>query len=156
MSYRDTMPAHPKRATYAHQFVEHMPEQLAEGVLYVSVRYATAAHLCFCGCGREVVTPLHPTKWRLTFDGIAASLHPSVGSWALACKSHYWLQDGRIEWADSFTDNEIKAVQRRDVRDQMKFYGQPPAPPPPPPVETPTPEPVSFVQRMLRWLGGKA
>ena len=44
-----------------HEFVEGIPERLEEGVLYVSILYATAMHLCACGCGREVVTPLTPT-----------------------------------------------------------------------------------------------
>src|SRR5579862_6384361 len=84
------------RKTYSHKFVEHLPDQLEEGVLYISIRYATAAHNCYCGCGREVVTPLHPTKWRLAFDGVSTSLSPSVGSWSLDCKSHYWLENGRV------------------------------------------------------------
>lgn len=121
----------PKRAAYTHQFVEHLPDKLEEGVLYVSVRYATSAHRCFCGCGREVVTPLHPTKWRLTFDGAAVSLHPSVGSWALPCKSHYWLQNGGIDWAEALTDREIRAVQGRDLRDQARYYAPPPTAAPP-------------------------
>jgi hypothetical protein len=31
---------------------------LVPGVIYISERYATAVHLCCCGCGYEVVTPL--------------------------------------------------------------------------------------------------
>jgi hypothetical protein len=34
--------------------------------LYVSIEFATAAHSCACGCGREVVTPPGPTDWRIT------------------------------------------------------------------------------------------
>ena len=41
--------------TYAFQFVEFIPKVLDEGVLYVSMTYATARHLCFCGCGMRVV-----------------------------------------------------------------------------------------------------
>ncbi|WP_342776660.1 hypothetical protein [Hankyongella ginsenosidimutans] len=40
-----------------HRFVEHIPERLEPGVLYVSMDYATSAHSCCCGCGEEVVAP---------------------------------------------------------------------------------------------------
>ena len=64
-----------------HQFVTNMPDRLDPGVLYISIEYATAAHLCCCGCGVEVVTPLTPTDWKMTFDGETISLWPSVGNW---------------------------------------------------------------------------
>ena len=51
-----------KRNRIAHEFVEFIPEKLEEGVVYVSFEYATAMHLCCCGCGREVSTrDLRPT-----------------------------------------------------------------------------------------------
>jgi hypothetical protein len=47
------------------QFVEFMPPMLKEGVLYVSMPYATTTHLCACGCGNKVVVPLNPADWQL-------------------------------------------------------------------------------------------
>ena len=52
-----------------HRFVKTVPEILEDGVIYVSMDYATAIHKCCCGCGNEVVTPFSPTDWRLMFDG---------------------------------------------------------------------------------------
>ena len=52
-----------------HEFVEFIPKEREEGVLYVSIPYATAVHNCFCGCGLKVVTPISPVGWQLTFDG---------------------------------------------------------------------------------------
>ena len=43
----------------SHEFVEFIPEQLEQGVIYVSRRYSTASHLCCCGCGLKAVTPLN-------------------------------------------------------------------------------------------------
>jgi len=43
-----------------HEFVDHMPENLDEGVIYVSIPFETVIHACACGCGAEVVTPLSP------------------------------------------------------------------------------------------------
>ena len=59
-----------------HEFVEFIPEELKEGVLYISINYATASHLCCCGCGNRVVTPITPDDWKLIFDGVSVSLHP--------------------------------------------------------------------------------
>lgn len=114
----------PKRSTYKHAFVETLPDKLDEGVLYVCMQYATSAHNCFCGCGREVITPIHPTKWKLTFDGLHISLSPSIGSWSLACRSHYWLQNGRVAWAEAWSDEDIQAAQSRDLADQESYFTQ--------------------------------
>jgi len=45
------------------QPVEFMPRELEPGILYVSEKYGTAAHLCACGCGAKIRTPLGPTEW---------------------------------------------------------------------------------------------
>jgi len=124
-SQRDSSPRNPpKRSTYKHVFVDSMPDTLEEGVLYISMRYATSAHRCFCGCGREVVTPLHPTKWQLIFDGVSVSLFPSVGSWSLPCQSHYWLKRGQVFWAESFSRDEIDEVRSRDLAAQDQFWDE--------------------------------
>ncbi len=58
------------------EFVDLIPDELAEGTVYVSILYATVVHKCCCGCGNEVVTPLGPTDWQLVFDGESISLTP--------------------------------------------------------------------------------
>ncbi len=52
------------------EFVEFLPMNLEEGKLYISMKYCTAVHLCACGCGERVVTPLQPNGWKLSFDGV--------------------------------------------------------------------------------------
>ncbi|ODM77105.1 DUF6527 family protein [Bradyrhizobium elkanii] len=79
-----------------YRFVETIPDSIESGVLYVSMKYATAAHRCCCGCGKEVVTPFSPVQWQMSFDGDAVSLHPSIGNWNLRCRSHYVIRDGRV------------------------------------------------------------
>lgn len=69
-----------RTASIRPQFVEFVPEHLEADVFYLSRRYATAAHLCCCGCGCEIVTPLNPAKWRLTVTNEKVSLAPSVGN----------------------------------------------------------------------------
>lgn len=89
-----------------YEFVQFVPckSSLDEGVLYVSVEFATAIHLCACGCGNEVVTPLSPCDWCLVFDGRAVSLMPSIGNWRLECESHYWIRGGAVIWVAADCD----------------------------------------------------
>lgn len=99
------------------EFVEFIPESLEPAVLYVSRKYKTAAHLCCCGCGTRVVTPLKAGGWRLNNKG-GVTLSPSIGNWALACQSHYWIRKGKVVWAPKWTKEEIDAGRLRDQRDR--------------------------------------
>jgi hypothetical protein len=81
-----------------HKFVEFIPDQLEDGILYVSTTYATILHKCACGCGNEVVTPLSPSDWQLTFNGETISLYPSIGNWSFPCRSHYWIRKNEVVW----------------------------------------------------------
>lgn len=88
--------------------VHFLPQDLEEGVLYVSEEYGVAGHLCACGCKNKVITPLDPTEWSITINNNRASLYPSIGNWQLPCKSHYWIRNGIIEWSHHWTEEEIK------------------------------------------------
>ena len=99
----------------SHRFVDGFPDKLDAGVLYVAPEFATMSHLCCCGCGREVVTPLSPKDWKMTFDGESVSVHPSIGSWSLPCRSHYVIRNGRIHWAGQWTDEQIERGRKRDL-----------------------------------------
>jgi hypothetical protein len=54
---------------YTHAFVEVIPNTLEPWVVYISIEYATVVHLCPCGCGSKIVTPLAPKDWHLSFVG---------------------------------------------------------------------------------------
>ncbi len=45
-------------------FVEFIPElkDMEENKLYISLEYYTASHMCLCGCGNLVVTPINRKK----------------------------------------------------------------------------------------------
>jgi hypothetical protein len=114
-------------ARLAHEFVDYIPEVLEPGVLYVSMKYATASHKCCCGCGLEVVTPFTPTDWKLTFDGEAVSLRPSIGNWSLPCRSHYVIENGRVVRAGPWSDEQVSAERERDRRAKARYYGVKPS-----------------------------
>lgn len=112
--------------TLTHEFVEFIPEDLAEGTIYISVEYATAVHKCCCGCGNKVITPITPTDWTLSFDGETVSLDPSIGNWSFPCQSHYWIKRNRVRRAAKWSHEEIKAGRMQDARDKEWYYEKTP------------------------------
>lgn len=100
------------------EFVDEIPRELEYGKLYVCCRYRAVKHLCACGCGVAINTPLHPTAWTLICDGVSVSLWPSIGSWSESCQSHYWIRDSKIHWATKWSPRRVK--QQRKTR-QLEF-----------------------------------
>lgn len=113
-----------------HQFVDVLPDEVSDGILYISLEFTTAAHRCCCGCGNQVITPLRPNRWRLTFDGESISLFPSVGNWNFPCKSHYWVEGSEVRWAPHMTAAEVQEIRDRTREGWV----------PPPAVKAPTTE----------------
>lgn len=104
------------------EVVELAPRVLQPGRLYVSPKYRAAVHLCCCGCGEKVVTPLSPAEWQIKLTEGRATLHPSIGNWSMACQSHYWIRDNRVIWSGQLSKREIKAVFERDQRDLQAMH----------------------------------
>jgi hypothetical protein len=105
-----------------HLFVQFIPDQLDCGVLYISIEHATAVHKCFCGCGREVVTPLSPVAWQLTFDGVSVSLYPSIGNWNLPCRSHYFIERNKVIGAPEWSEGRINVGRQREAFLRKRYY----------------------------------
>lgn len=103
------------------QRVKYIPQELIPGVLYVSEEFGTAAHLCACGCGLKVRTPLGPTEWTLDVIDNKPNLQPSIGNWQFPCQSHYWITQGNIVWANKWTDDQI-SLGRRFEKDHRRAY----------------------------------
>lgn len=83
------------------QLIEKKPDVMENGIVYYSREYGVAFHLCACGCGELVVTPCNeiqrtPTEWLI--DVNSRSLSPSIGSFQLPCKSHYFITNGTVRW----------------------------------------------------------
>ena len=118
----------PKALTY--EFVEFIPDAIEEGKIYVSIDYATVVHKCACGCGKEVVTPLSPTEWKLVFDGKTVSLDPSIGNWGFPCRSHYWVKNNRALWAEDWSQSRIDANRAHDRLSGIEGKSEPKIPTP--------------------------
>jgi hypothetical protein len=87
------------------------------------MEYATVVHKCCCGCGKEVVTPLSPTDWKLIFNGKTISLDPSIGNWGFECRSHYWIRNSRVRWAPRWSQGKIDAGRARDRFAKERYFG---------------------------------
>ena len=105
----------------SHKFVELIPDALEAGIVYVSIPNSTAVHRCCCGCGREVVTPLTPTDWKVIFDGESVSLSPSIGNWSSECRSHYWIVRDQVVWAEDWSEWRVASAEAQDRILKDKF-----------------------------------
>lgn len=96
--------------------VKQMPGHLDPGILYVSLEFGTAQHLCACGCGSKVRTPLGAAEWQLQETRRGPTLSPSIGNWQKPCRSHYWIWQGDVRWAEDWSEAKVAAGRARDHR----------------------------------------
>ena len=104
------------------QRVQYMPKDLKPGVLYVSEQFGAAAHMCVCGCGSKIRTPLGPTEWSVEKTDRGPTLRPSVGNWQQACQSHYLITFGEVIWAAQWTAKQISDGRHREEECRREYY----------------------------------
>jgi hypothetical protein len=141
-------------ARFKHQVVDSIPERLQVGTLYVTTDRDVAGHLCACGCGREVITPLSPTDWSITIDQHGVTLDPSIGNWAFPCRSHYFIWDGEVVWAGNMSNKAIAQGRQRNKARKLSYYRQLNETPPMPQEhrrKTQPPRPQTRVQKLVAW-----
>lgn len=146
----------PRQTSLTPEFIELVPLELKEGVLYVSMVHACVIHRCCCGCGDKVVTPLSPGEWQLGYDGEAVTLYPSIGNSRFPCGSHYWIRKGKVVWAPKLSHVETEMAWRLDRAARDAHFNAEPAPPATP---APPQAPVAVTEkrrgfwRRLFWPG---
>lgn len=106
---------------YEIQFVGYMPDEFKQGVLYISMRGKIVIHLCACGCGEKVVTPISPDDWKLTFDGETISLYPSIGNWDFHCRSHYFIRNNRSVFVEDWEEKQISKKKKKSKKSFFRF-----------------------------------
>jgi Family of unknown function (DUF6527) len=112
----------PKLTRISLKRVHYIPKTLEPGFLYVSEEFGAALHLCACGCGTKVSTPLGLTEWTLEETTEGPSLKPSVGNWQLPCQSHYWISKGEIFWGDTWKPEQIRAGRKAEQSRRHAHY----------------------------------
>jgi len=133
--------------------VDLAPSTLEPGKLYVSRKYKAAVHICCCGCGAKVVTPLSSAEWHVEETARGVSVSPSIGN-ARPCRTHYWIRDGRVLWQRPMSHNAVKAVFLRDTRSLQAMHEQQRAMASPENTPRSAPPLESWLERLLRWLFG--
>jgi len=108
--------------SFKHTFVPIIPDYIEDGVIYVCIKYNTVIHKCACGCGEEVVTPISPNGWAITYHGETVSLSPSIGNWSYNCRSHYWIKEDSIIWAETWSNKKIKNSRKNDKKRRKNFF----------------------------------
>lgn len=105
------------------QVVHRVPEHLCPGILYVCFGCNVVAHLCACGCGEKVILPIDPNFWSVKYDGETVSVTPSIGNFQFPCKSHYWIKENKVIWADNLAvaGKRKKTKKRKKKRWLDKF-----------------------------------
>lgn len=103
------------------EFVEFIPKELEEGILYISMKYKAAGHKCPCGCGNMVFTPLTPFDWHLYYDG-KVTIEPSIGNWDLECKSHYWIIKNEVHFAKKWSEWKINSTKKKDRKNKKRYF----------------------------------
>lgn len=108
-----------KTSKFSPVIIESAPPRLEPGALYISIKYHTALHLCACGCGEEVVTPIAPDQWQLIWDGKTVSLSPSIGNYRLPCHSHYYIRKNMVSW---IPENKPRKKRKSKWRNLFKSW----------------------------------
>lgn len=108
--------------TFELERVHYMPKELRPCVLYVSEEFGIAAHLCACGCGSKIRTPLGPTEWSLEEADGRPTLHPSIGNWQQTCQSHYCIIHGEVRWAGRWTREQIARGREQEEARRRVYY----------------------------------
>jgi hypothetical protein len=101
-----------------------MPKELKQGILYVSNEFDTAAHLCACGCGVKIRTPLGPTEWSFEEEDAGPTLYPSIGNWQHDCQSHYFITKGEIIWSEKWTPEQINSGRKNEEERRHQYYNR--------------------------------
>lgn len=104
---------------YRFEKVERLPVALADSVVYVSEEFELAALKCACGCGHQVNLLLGDGHKVKDVGGLA-DVWPSIGVWDAPCRSHFWIEKGRVLWADQWSDVEIHSAMEHQLSRHQK------------------------------------
>jgi hypothetical protein len=108
---------------YRYQLVDRVPAQLDEGIVYHTEEFELAALLCACGCGHRV-TLLVPDSHEVWDDRGYATIRPSIGVFDGACKSHYFISSGDVEWLPAFTGAQAAGIMHAQIARHVASDGK--------------------------------
>ena len=99
---------------YRYEAVDRIPKQLQPEVVYHTEEYELAGLLCACGCGHRI-TLLVPDSHDVSDEGGYATIWPSIGVFDAACKSHYIISAGNVQWLPAFTGAQAARIMHSQI-----------------------------------------
>ena len=103
------------------EFVDKVPLNLNNGILYVCLSCNVIVHKCACGCGEKTVTPIDKKYgWIMKYDGQSITLRPSIGNFNIPCRSHYYITDNNVEWLENCQQKNNKKCIFERIRQLFK------------------------------------
>lgn len=106
---------------YKIEFVDRIPKELKDGILYVCIECKVIIHKCACGCGEKTVTPIDKENgWTMKYDGQTITLRPSIGNFSMNCKSHYYITDNKVEWLNNY--KQIVNNEKQTIWTKIKCF----------------------------------
>lgn len=110
--------------SFVRQDVERLPENPVEHVLYVSHKFEMTLHRCACGCGHKVFTFLGDGHEVIGHQN-SPTVIPSIGVWDAKCRSHYFIERGKVVWASKFSEEKIAISMRRQLERHIASTSKP-------------------------------
>lgn len=100
--------------SYRVEHVDRLPEHLEEEIVYISEEYEVAALKCACGCGHKVTLLLGDGHEVREIEE-RADIWPSIGVWDAPCRSHFFIRNGQIRWADRWSEERIREAMESQL-----------------------------------------
>ena len=109
-----------------HEFVEFIPDELEQGTVYVSIRFATASHLRLrlWKQGRDAYPP---DRLDVAFRRQDHLLEPLNRNWSFPCQSHYYIRKNALNGlrnglaSRSSADGVMTATRNRTTSKSATF-----------------------------------
>jgi hypothetical protein len=99
---------------YVYQLVDRVPDKLRDGVVYHTEEFELGGLLCACGCGHRVML-LVPDSHQVWDQNGLATVRPSIGVFDAACKSHYFITAGVVDWLPAFTGAQAASIMHAQI-----------------------------------------
>lgn len=110
--------------SFVRQDMEKLPENPLEHTLYVSHKYEMTLHRCACGCSHKVFTFLG--DGHKVFGSLdSPTVIPSIGVWDAKCRSHYFIDSGKVVWSNKFSEEKIAISMRRQLERHVAASAKP-------------------------------
>lgn len=94
---------------------DRLPDQVGPFEFHYSRKFDMAAVACACGCGHRIMLNLLEQHQLEIVDGLP-SVDPSILVADAPCLSHFYITNGRVEWAQQWSKKTVDRVMQSQVR----------------------------------------